>query len=231
MGTIYIYDEIGDPAWGLIGAKTVADELDSFDGADVLVRINSPGGSVFEALAIRELFTDYAGSIAVKIDALAASAASFLAPTGSHVSMAPQARMMIHSPWTMMAGNAESLREAANMLDTVEGDLLNIYLERFSGDRSQLRDMLRAETILNAAEALAAGFVDEITVGERAVAACWRSGLSSKLDELYRDEATIDPSRTRKQKASRKARTGVTDFERDRLRRVSSPDFWELRKG
>lgn len=232
MATIFIYDEIGDPAWGLIGPQTIADELSGLaDDEPLLVRINSPGGSVFDALAIRELLSDHAGEKSFKIDALAASAATFLPTDGAPVEISSAGRFMIHSPWTLAFGNAAELRKLADELDSIEGDITDIYERRVDGktSREDITSMLAEETMMSAVEAREAGFVDSISESSQKVAACWRPGLFSKeLDELFAQEPTVQPAAQRKEKAKSKAHRGPNAVERERVARMKSSHYREL---
>lgn len=172
-GTVYIYQDIGPVEMGGLSAKAFADEVKALGPVDTLhIRINSVGGSVLEALAMFETIrTHPAKARIVYVDGLAASAASFVAMAGTRIIMAENAQMMVHQPWANGAGTAADHRRMADMLDRNEGMLVNIYSKRSGQDEDKVRAMLAAETWLNASEAVALGFADEVAADESKVAA------------------------------------------------------------
>lgn len=161
---LYLYDEIGPAYWGLIDAKMVIDALEEFKGQRVVVRINSPGGSVFEANAIYNALSRHPGGVDVEIDALAASAASYIAMAGKRIGIAENAMMMIHNAWTIAIGNANDLRETAALLDKMDATITDMYAARSGTDREQIASWSAAETWFTAKEAVEAGLADEISL-------------------------------------------------------------------
>jgi len=157
---LLIYDEIG--AWG----KTVKDlmaELTALgDLTTIHLRINSPGGDVFEALAMHNALTRHPAQVITHIDSLCASAATFVALAGDEVRMADNALFMIHEPWTVAGGNAEAFQKQADLLDTVAEQIVGIYARKTGADRADLRAWMQAETWYTADQAYAAGFIDTI---------------------------------------------------------------------
>jgi ATP-dependent protease ClpP protease subunit len=236
MSTVYIYDEIGPPSYGLIGSQTIADELAELQHEEPIhVRINSMGGSVDEALGIRSLFIDWAGSLRFTIDAMCASAATLLAPTGAPVSMAAHGRFMVHMPYSILAGNAADFRQAADRLDGYAETILDIYEARVDGkkDRQELHDLMAVETLMTAQTALAAGFVNHVEEEAPAVAACWRSGVfSSATDEAVKRILATNQRRPDERVAKARKRTrGPTAADREFLKRQGSKDFWTIQPG
>jgi ATP-dependent protease ClpP protease subunit len=134
------------------------------------VHINSPGGSVFEATAIYNALKDHRAQVVVQIDGAALSAATIVAMAGDEILIAGNALMMVHSPLSLSGGNAEALRKDAELLDRVENSMLGIYAARTRLPTDRLRAMLRAETWMDAGEAVQFGFADRI-VRNLAVAA------------------------------------------------------------
>lgn len=163
---IYIYGDIcsGDK-WNDSDttAKSFADDLNSFNGGDVTVHINSGGGSVFDALAIGNVIRNYTGKVTVSIDGLAASAASLIAVSGDHVKAASNSLIMIHSPSVGLCNyyDAESLAKVQQSLKAVEASIIATYELRCK--KCNVRDLVKAETWLTAEQAQEYGFVDEIT--------------------------------------------------------------------
>jgi len=160
MAELFIYDEIG-PSWtGLISAEDVVTELrDHDDFLELTVRINSPGGDVSDALAIYNTLSRRAGQTVVEIDGLAAS---LIAMAGDTIRIAENAMVMIHSPWTIAAGNSEALRDTAKVLDKFESGLIGTYSSRTGNDRGTVAEWMQAETWFDAHEAVVHGFADEI---------------------------------------------------------------------
>ena len=116
-GEIFLYDAIGDPWWGMIGAENVIGDLAKMGGKRVTMRIASPGGSVDEGRLIYNAMKRYQGGVDVVVDSSAYSIASYIAMAGDRVVMAKNAMMMIHNPWTMAFGDAAELRKTADVLD------------------------------------------------------------------------------------------------------------------
>ena len=148
--------------WGdEITPQMFRDELESGEG-DVTVWINSPGGNVFAAAEIYTMLKDYKGSITVKIDAIAASAASVVAMAGDTVQMSPVAMLMIHDPSTVAMGNTKDMEKAIEVLTEVKESIINAYEIKTGLSRTRLSHLMDAETWMNANKALELGFCDEI---------------------------------------------------------------------
>lgn len=156
---LYIYDEIG--YFGQT-AKGLATDLAEAGADEVEVHLNSPGGDVFDGLAIYQALKDHPATVTVHIDGLAASIASVIAQAGDKIVMAPKASMMIHDGWTMACGNAGDLRKTAELLDKQSSIIASVYADRTGQPLDFWRDRMLDETWYSAEEALAAGLVDEI---------------------------------------------------------------------
>ena len=161
--TLFLNGEISDETWygDEVTPKLFKDELNSGEG-DITVWINSPGGNVFAAAQIYNMLRDYKGSVTVKIDGLAASAASVIAVAGDTVLMSPVAMMMIHNPATLAIGNAKEMEKAIGMLNEVKESILNAYEDKTGLKRSKLSKMMDDETWFNAKKAVELGFADRI---------------------------------------------------------------------
>lgn len=148
--------------WGdEVTPQAFRDELNSGDG-DLTVWINSPGGSVFAAAEIYSMLKDYKGKITVKIDALAASAASVIAMAGDKVLISPVALIMIHDPMTSAMGNAKDMEKVITTLNEVKESIINAYRVKTGLSRGKIAQMMEDETWLNAKKAVELGFADEI---------------------------------------------------------------------
>ncbi|MBQ2442024.1 MAG: Clp protease ClpP, partial [Ruminococcus sp.] len=129
---------------------------------DVVVMINSPGGDCVAASQIYTMLTDYSGKVTVKIDGLAASAASVIVMAGDTMQMAPTALMMIHNPATVAFGDHVDMEKAIAMLDEVKESIINAYALKTNLSRAKLSRMMENETWMNAKKAMELGFADEM---------------------------------------------------------------------
>ena len=136
-------------------------ELKSGEG-DITVWINSPGGDCVAAAQIYNMLMDYKGSVTVKIDGIAASAASVIAMAGSKVLMSPVSMLMIHNPMTAAYGNSAEMQKAIDMLGSVKDSILNAYEIKTGMSRTKLSHLMDAETWMDANKAMELGFADEI---------------------------------------------------------------------
>lgn len=160
MNSLLIYSEIGG-MWG-ISAAEVAQFLQSNKDQDVEIRINSPGGSVTEGIAIYNLFKNHNGSVNIVVDSLCASIATIIALGGDNITMNLGSMFMVHNPWMMTFGDSDDLRKEANVLDAMKEQLINIYMTKFTGTRDELISMMDEETWLSDTESMKFGFVDSI---------------------------------------------------------------------
>ena len=161
---LYIYDEIG---YFGDSAKGFSDALKGIDSDELDVHLNSPGGDVFDGLAIYQSLKNHKAKVTVHIDGLAASIASVIAQAGDRIVMAPKASMMIHDGWTMTVGNAADLRSTADLLDKQSNIIASVYADRTGQPVDFWRDRMASDTWYDADEALAAGLVDEIEGQEK----------------------------------------------------------------
>lgn len=161
--TLVLSGTIAEESWfgDEVTPAIFRDELMKCDG-DITVWINSPGGDVFAAAQIYNMLMDYKGNVTVRIDGIAASAASMIAMAGSTVEMSPVGMFMIHNPGTVAIGNTQEMQAAIAMLDEVKEAILNAYERKTSLPRQHLSDLMDAESWMNAKKAVALGFADKI---------------------------------------------------------------------
>lgn len=131
------------------------------------VWINSPGGNVFAAAEIYTMLKDYKGSITVKIDAIAASAASVVAMAGDTVQMSPVAMLMIHDPSTVAMGNTKDMEKAIEVLNEVKESIINAYAAKSGLTHARIANLMSNETWMNAKKAVELGFADEILFAKK----------------------------------------------------------------
>ncbi|MDD3882571.1 MAG: Clp protease ClpP [Eubacteriales bacterium] len=161
--TLCLDGTIADESWwgDEITPRMFKDELFSGSG-DIVVWINSPGGDCVAASQIYTMLMDYTGNVTVKIDGLAASAASVIAMAGTEVLMAPTALLMIHNPMSIAIGDTEEMQKAIAMLDEVKESIINAYEIKTGQSRAKISHLMDGETWMNANKAIELGFVDGI---------------------------------------------------------------------
>ena len=156
---IYIYDEIG--YWGLTAADFVRD-LQAVKAGKINLHLNTPGGDVFDGIAIHNALRQHSASVAVQVDSLAASIGSVIAMAGDTITMAKHSTMMIHDPFGFAMGNAEDMRKMSEILDQLGDTIAGVYAERAGGSVREWRDVMLAETWYSDREAVEAGLADEV---------------------------------------------------------------------
>ena len=172
-GEVFVYDAIGE--WfGGVSAKSIAEDLKRLkDVKHVDVRINSPGGEVFDGLAIYNQLIRFKGKIHTHIDGMAFSIASVIALAGDEVHIADNASMMIHDPWDPYGGNAAEKRKQADVLDRIADQIVTVYAGRTKAKDAEIRELMAAETFLNADEATKLGFATSVVESKRVAAAAF----------------------------------------------------------
>ena len=158
-----INGEIASEPWfdDDVTPKIFRDELFAGNGP-VTIWLNSPGGDCIAASQIYSMLMDYPGNVTIKVDGIAASAASVIAMAGTTVLMAPTALMMIHNPMTIAYGNAVEMTKAIEVLDEVKESIINAYELKTGLSRARLSHLMDAETWMNAGKAMELGFADGI---------------------------------------------------------------------
>jgi len=163
--TIYLYDAIGD--WYGVSAKDFIKELAAIKSGTIRLRINSPGGDVFEARAIATAISQCGKKVVSHIDGVCASAATYIALSADEVEMAQGSFFMIHNAWTMAYGNAAEMRSTAALLDQIDASIVNDYAKKTGKEREEIGTLMAAETWFTADDALASGFIDRVYDGEK----------------------------------------------------------------
>jgi ATP-dependent protease ClpP protease subunit len=158
---ISIFDEIG---YFGISAKQFINDLKSVDPKhNILLRIHSPGGEVFDGNAMANALKRHPGGVTVQIEGIAASMATVIAMVGSPIKMSANGFFMVHNPSGLSIGDANEMRELAGLLDKIQVGIVNAYVAKSGQTSEQVQAWMDAETWFTAEEALAAGFIDEIT--------------------------------------------------------------------
>ena len=159
------------------------EELNAGQG-DITVWINSPGGDCIAAAQIYNMLMDYKGNVTIKIDGIAASAASVIAMAGTKVIVSPVSMIMIHNPMTVAMGNSEEMQKAIEMLNSIKDSIINAYEIKTGLSRNKISRLMDEETWMDANKAIELGFADEIL--ER--------GESIPTDVVINDSLLFSPS-------------------------------------
>lgn len=164
--TIYVYDAIG--GWYGVSAEAFVRDLNSLDAEVINLRINSPGGDVFEARAMVTAIKAHSAKVIAHIDGLAASAASYLALAADEVVMADGAFFMIHNAWTMALGNKKDLAATIVLLEKIDASIAADYQAKTGKPLDEINSKMEAETWFSASEALDYGFIDRVASNAKA---------------------------------------------------------------
>lgn len=190
---VFIYGDIGG-WWGGVSAEQFAKDVAAVDVDTLNVRLNSPGGIVFEGVAIYNALARHPANVIIHVEGIAASIASVIAMAGDEVRIAEGSRFMIHDPWSIVMGSAADLRAEADVLEGLKSDLIDIYAARTEQDRDDLSAWMTAETWLSARDAVDKGFADSMTPAKKKEKkdAHARSAMLSRFRNAPKD--VIDPS-------------------------------------
>ena len=166
--TLYLSGVIAEESWwgDEVTPAAFKADLDSVNG-DIEVWINSPGGDCIAASQIYNMLMEHKGDVTVKVDGIAASAASVIAMAGTKVLMGPSSLMMIHNPLTVAIGDTEEMKKAVLMLDEVKESIINAYEIKTGLARNKLSKLMDAETWLSAHKAMEYGFADDIMFSDK----------------------------------------------------------------
>lgn len=234
---ILLYDAIVDSEieaewWGGVAPEPFVRTLRGITAREIHLRLNSPGGSVFAARAMEQALREHSARIIVHVDGYAASAASFLAMAGDEIIMGKGAMMMIHKSWTFTWGNADELKKTADLLDKIDGTLVQTYADRSGSMPGQIASWMDAETWFTAQEAVDAGLADSISdagADPKALAswnlAAYLRAPGAGADEPPKKSRARDPSlqRTAQESAAAGADQRIRQQQRLRALSVAAP--------
>lgn len=230
--TISIFDVIGSDYWGEgVTANRIAGALRSMNGEDVTVSINSPGGDMFEGLAIYNQLREYSGKVTVKVLGIAASAASIIAMAGDEVQIGRGAFLMIHNCWVVVVGNRLDLARAAQDMEPFDRAMQDIYSARSGLDAETVSGMMDNETYIGGNDAVEKGLADrllsadEISDGDESPAAALR-----KLDALLAKANTPRSERRKLLKSLSASTPGATDNHQGKPSATDSPNPEDLKQ-
>ena len=194
MRTLHLNGTIAEESWfdDDVTPALFAEELNSGDG-DITVWINSPGGDCVAAAQIYNLLMDYKGDVTVKVDGIAASAASVIAMAGNKVYMSPVSMMMIHNPITIAMGDEAEMEKAIEMLAEVKESVMNAYEIKTGLSRAKISHLMDAETWMNANKAKELGFIDGILSREEMP----ETAEQPEVAELFSEAAVMNSLMTK----------------------------------
>lgn len=169
QNVITIYDVIGDDPWsgGGVTVNRIDTALRKIGNGDIEVHINSPGGDVFEGIAIYNRLQEHPGNIQIKIMGLAASAASIIAMAGNEILIGAASFMMIHNCWVLAIGDRNDMAETANFLRPFDDALAGVYAARSGLDKAKIAGMMDAETYLSGSQAVELGMADSLLAADQ----------------------------------------------------------------
>lgn len=198
IADLFMYGTIRQTYWwedenNCISADAIRKRLNELKGKDINVHINSPGGDVFESIAICNLLKQHDGEIHIIIDSMAGSGASLIATAGKTVKMFANSMQMIHNAWTIACGNAMQLRKEADDLEKIDSAVKASYMSRFIGTEEELTQLLDDESYLTADECLAFGLCSEIIENEQE-----NKGQASIKQSLFKKYNKVKPKDSQK---------------------------------
>ena len=221
--TLFLNGTIADESWydDDVTPQLFKNDLYAENG-DVTVWLNSPGGDCVAAAQIYNMLKEYPGNITIKIDGIAASAASLIAMAGDYVLMSPVSMMMIHNPLTMAVGNADDMQKAAAMLNEVKDSIINAYELKTGLSRAKLSHLMDDETWMNAVTAVDLGFADGILYRDSD-----KEDEKTKEDDKTDGEPETEPEQDEDEKDNKKKAESQTDKSQNK---VSEPMLFSRQK-
>lgn len=191
--TITIYDMIGEDPWtgGGFTARRMAAALRAIGNKDVRVKINSPGGSVFEGFAIYNELRQHKAKVSVEIMGIAASAAAYIAMAGDEIRIGLGAFIMVHNAWGVVIGNRNDLAEAQKVLTQIDAAQIDIFEARTGRKRDEIEAYMDAETFFGATDAVKAGFADAIMEEPSGSGVAARAAIPEHIMARRRIEAAL----------------------------------------
>lgn len=230
---IMIYDVIGDD-WDGVTAKQFIKELNEIEADEIVVRINSPGGLVYEGLAIYNALKQFNGKVTTRVDAIAASIASVIFMAGDVREMPEASDLMIHKPWSMIVGDAEDMRAEADELDRVQNMLEDIYVKGSGMERTSVTEMLNATTWMEARTAQEHGFATQLLEDVKIAACVFDLNTLADVPERHRKMAEAAQKRSEEKAlrdeglTKRDAKSKVSTASRDDGTQAAKQSFIEL---
>ena len=198
---LFVTDVLG---WPFNDINALVRDLSTIKTKDILVRLNSPGGDPIDTFSLYHAFKNHPSNVIFRIEALAASAASFLPLSGNEVQAYPSSLMMIHNSWVMAVGNRFDLQDTADILEKIDTNMQDIYTAKTKIGKKEMADMMKAETWFSAKEAKETGFIDTIMDG-KPVKAEFDLSIFANLPDEFKLDNNAEPTPHDLEKALRDA--------------------------
>lgn len=191
--TITMFDVIGEDFWsgGGVTAKKVASQLRAIGDRPVTVQINSPGGDMFEGIAIYNVLREHPQEVTVQVMGMAASAASIIAMAGDKVEIGAASFLMIHNCWVLAMGNRNDMRDMADWLEPFDSAMTNLYAQRTGQDAKKIATWMDKETYLSGQQAIDNGFADALLPSDAMKTDEKAKAADRSLNELRALELTL----------------------------------------
>ena len=188
---LFITDVLG---WPFNDINALVRDLSTIKTKDILVRLNSPGGDPIDTFSLYHAFKNHPSNVIFRIEALAASAASFLPLSGNEVQAYPSSLMMIHNSWAITIGNRFDLRDTADLLEKIDTNMQDIYTAKTKIGKKEMAEMMKEETWLSAKEAKEKGFIDTILDGKPVKAEFDLSIFANLPEDILNENQNTDES-------------------------------------
>ena len=191
--SISIYEVIGEDPWtgGGVTVKRIDGALRAIGNRDVTVNINSPGGDVFEGIAIYNRLREHQGKVNVKVLGLAASAASIIAMAGDSIQVGASSFIMIHNAWVLAVGNRHDMREIADFLEPFDRALADVYVARTGQELESVQAAMDAETWFSGSQAVEKGYADALLAADEVVEDTAQAAVAKDVKAVRRVEAAL----------------------------------------
>lgn len=190
---ITMFDVVGEDFWsgGGITAKKVAQQLRAIGDRPVEVQINSPGGDMFEGIAVYNVLREHPQEVTVKVMGMAASAASIIAMAGDKVEIGAASFLMIHNCWVLAMGNRHDMRETAEFLEPFDAAMVEVYAARSGQKADQVAAWMDAETFMSGSQAIERGFADALLPADKVTTDEKTKAEDRNINELRAMERTL----------------------------------------
>lgn len=193
---VMIYDQIGMDWWGDgLSARDFREQFNAIKADEINLHINSPGGSIYEGLAIYNTIKSHPAKINGYVDGIAASISSVLLMAADTIIMPENADLLVHKPWSGIVGNSDDMRNEADELDRMEDQIAKIYSDRTGINSKEISRMMSSETWISGNDAVEMGFADEVIENKKAAACMFDIGMFNAIPEHHKKNSKANNKR------------------------------------
>lgn len=194
---VMIYDQIGMDWWGDgLSARDFREEFNAIKANEINLHINSPGGSIYEGLAIYNTIKSHPAKINGFVDGIAASISSVVLMASDTIIMPENADLLIHKPWSGIVGNSDDMRNEADELDRLEDQIAKIYSDRTGINIKEISRMMSEERWISGNDAVEMGFADEVIENKKAAACMFDIGMFNSIPERHKKNSIAQNKRS-----------------------------------